>query len=272
MKLFKKRMIIDEQVFLFTDDCADILGISVSDLYQKTDRIISSERGDLLPETEFNRILQTDFRQMPTCLQITSCETLQAKAENLIRFQPVKTLFTGLHPDGSYEQSEEFRNDLQKEMQKMLRQQPSAEDKILEYRSSLSEGILSVPETIRKDLQIRTITIIKETHLIFETYCLGKGIFKQVMPEYMEEEFNNPEQNRQPIPGLSDRDYRQYSTFDNLIYCLQHIPGLDEWMDYIEIRAAEINVSIDKPFLMKLIHPKSCPDILYFDGIPELLP
>ena len=33
MKLFKKRMIIDEQVFLFTDDCADILGISESYAY-----------------------------------------------------------------------------------------------------------------------------------------------------------------------------------------------------------------------------------------------
>ena len=292
--LFKRRLIYDGNVYLFLADCADVLECNIEELRQRCSNIkIIDDLGEFLPEGDFNRVFSENYPDSPAVIQFTSVETLDAKARDLINLYPLKLLFAkdlfeknsaeaGMSID-EYVEKIDFKEEIEKEKQRLLLKE-SLQKKCDEYRKEIEKSIVSVGKVPfeKYGLILQHLTILQDGKISFYSFYVGEGVFYHTSPELMEydvweeavqgdngifiPEIDDPKHGW-VIPYEGKRDFRKYSVFDNILYCVQNLPAFDEWQDYIGIRDIGINIEVSKIFLMKLVNPASFPDLYYFSGI-----
>ena len=294
--LFKKRLLMDGKVYLFLDDCAEILGADVQTLYNVCDGIVSTTCGQCITEDEFNFVFNEYFPDASAVMQFTTFDTLDVKAGELIRMYPMKRMFAedmfmmkasalGLTID-EYIESVDYPTELEKERAKMQMRYDIAE-KITAYKQAIEDGIKAVSNIPfeKYGFEFQHVAVLEDGHINFKTYYVGDGVFRDVQLELMGDDVWEEAEVRDNglfipsadyfeggflLKNTTKRDFRKYSAYENVLYCLDTIPSIDEWTDYIELRCGGVNISLSKTFLMKLLNSKSCPSVYYFDGIPEI--
>ena len=294
--LFKKRLLMDGKVYLFLDDCADILGTDITVLRNICSNIVFTMFGECITEDDFNFIFDEYFPEASAVMQFTTFETLDIKAGELIRMYPMKRLFAedmfmlkastlGLTIE-QYIETIDFPTELEKERSKMELCNDIG-GQISKYKQLVDESVHAVSNIPfeKYGLEFRHVSILDKGRIHFKTFYVGDGVFRDVQLDLIGGEIWEEAELRDdglfvPSFDYSDggfllgntvkRDFRQYSVYENILYCLDTIPSVDEWSDYIEIRDGGVSFSLSKTFLMKLLNRESCPSVYYFDGIPDI--
>lgn len=291
---FRKRILCDGQVYLLVKDCVNILGVDSIDEYVK-DEIEINSFGRCITEDEFNRILK-HFPDSPAVTQVTRYDTLDLHIKDIIDLYPFKLMFAkelfeeqammmNMSVD-DYIDKIDFPNELKREEEK-LKCKKTFKEKIRKYQLDIKKGINAVNNIPfeKYGLTLQHLTVIEKDIISFKTYYAGDGIFWWVMPDQLGddvwEEANVTEDGTILVPSpdygdgylklpkIIERDFRQFSVMDNIMYCLQNLEGKDEWTDSVTIREDGVNIEISKTFLMKLINQKNCRNVYYIEGIPQ---
>jgi len=180
------------------------------------------------------------------------------------------------------------KTELQEEMdreRKRIEKIRTVKEELDAYRLQLKEATGQI--LLKKyGLEIQVLTILdkKKTDCMF--FLAGNGIFHQIYPEYMEEdrwdESDINEHGDIIVPSADyseqqfvlsrnvERDFRKYPVLENILWCVHNVAAENEWTDSLEFRNGGVEFSLYMPFLMKILNERNCPDMLFFDGIPEV--
>ena len=289
---FKKRILFEDKVYLLIEDCIAVLETDMATFKHVCGNIVEIEDvGECIPEDEFNYLLREYFPESSAIEQVTAYETLEMKAKTIFKCYPLKRLFAddilirqsseyGMTID-EYIEKIDFPEELEREKAR-IETKKRISQKIGEYKSEIIKVRNSIPFE-NYGIELRHMAILENGCINFATYYVGDGIFYQTTPEciyddiWEEAEIDENGTIKLPCVGgelfLSKdikRDFRKYTFCENINYCLDAVPGKDEWTDYVELRKGGVSISISKIFLMKLINPRNFLNVYYFEGIPEI--
>lgn len=294
---FKKRLFSEGKVYLLLTDCVGVLETDMDTLLPLCKEIKEIDNlGFFISEEEFNRILKSYFPNTPTVFQITSYDTLDIHIKDILSFYPLKKMLAndffewksqefGMTID-QYIEKIDFPAEVKKEKAK-IQLKDSLEKSIKKYQKTVQEWLAltrNIPY-IKFELILQHLITIKKERIFFDTFLTGDGIFWKIIPDMMESDVWEDafiDGNTIMIPSVDftdgywklqkedNRDFRKYSVFDNIVYCIQNLPAKDEWSDEIVFKKGGVNIGVDKIFLMKVINPDSFSDVYFVDGFPIL--
>lgn len=296
LNIFKNRILSEGKVYLLLSDCADILETTTENLEQICKDIKEiGNFGKCITENEFNFIFKEYFPEANTTEQMTTYQTLDARALDIFKLYPIKMIFSeefmvkgaeyGLTAK-EYIKQIDFPEEISKEKLK-LNVKRDIEEEIKNYKIQVEEGIKDVNNIPfeKFGLELQHLTVIDNGHVSFRTFYVGDGIFYSIMPEYMMDDIWEEAEEKDGIikvPSVDytsgyielskevNRDFRKYSVMENIIYCTQNITAIDEWQDYIEYRKGGVSMDVNKMFLAKLINPRSWGNTYFIEGIPHV--
>ena len=177
----------------------------------------------------------------------------------------------------------DFPDTLDLEIQKLSKKEPVSK-KIAHYKGIVSKTIEETREfsSGKYGLSVQFLTVFEKGDVFFRMYYAGKGMFWETSTEDMQSYDwgsayteadgtiiipDNCSDIGIKISENIDRDFRQYTVMENIVYCLTRITCLDEWQDCIEIRKDGVSIEVSKIFLMKMLNEENFPDIYYIEGI-----
>ena len=294
---FKTRVLDGETACLLADDCAAALGMSREELLETAKTRDVHGIGPCVPEPEFNRLLLSRSPKDAGAVQLTSARTLAVEAESLAKMLPLELMLAKPQVEAmakaagldarEYMETVEFPRALEKARQELLAVK-DAWQQVEEYKDSLRHGLAAVSDIpFRKfELTLQHICLIGPEICLISTYYAGDGVFWEVDPEYMgDDAWQEAEQLPDgslhiPSAGYTDghfvmgktagRDFRNFTSSDNLRYCLENLPATQEWSDMLTLHQGGVNISADIRLLMKMLNGESLPGTYIFDGLPDI--
>ena len=73
------------------------------------------------------------------------------------------------------------------------------------------------------------------------------------------------------LPRIVQRNFRQFSPIENILYCLTNVSASEGDGNGIEIWQGGVRLNVEIPFLIAVLNPKNCPDTFLMNGIPDLV-
>ena len=283
---FNTKVIHNNNVYLKVSDVAKVFNMKVVDFKQSHSECIEKipSCGDCILETEFNKLLSYDCTAMKNQgqLEITKVESLRAKTDSVISFQPFKMLLgrsmlQQLADMKGCKSIEEYITtyELPEEMNKALRE--------LKQKSERNTGYIKMVDyTFHKtdefDIEkIRSFGL--DVQVLTAIMCVGKGIFYRVtnygdyeqwynsytdskgdlILPYYDFDSNSPEEIEINLSRSGiDRDFREHTVIENMLWCIENLPVTeieDYEYDVIGCNLDTIKFSVSIELLIKMIRP-----------------
>ena len=294
---FKNRIIVENTVYLLAEDVANALGFVDLDAFIKEHSDIVKRRNKSLPEivleSDFNNLLLMNEAALHRLghIEITKVDTLRSRTEAIKRFYPLKYMIEGeilkyKALNTGYKSVEEYleRVELPKEIDEIKQKIVSKTDLLHSIRKSNEKikELVDINVLKQYDLSIQQYTRIKEGIPYLENFIVGKGIFfalydsdyafsllkvidgNLVIPTY----YNGDEFVDTNFGHDTDmRDYREYSTLENILYIITHKKVEDVGVELLYCESPGISFYISQTEVVKLLNPNMYRDIILIDGI-----
>lgn len=293
---FKKRIIMENMVYLLAKDVADALGFADLNSFMKEHSEIVENTDALFPElvleSDFNNLLVSNemaFQRLGH-IEITKVDTLRSQTESIKSFYPLKYMIegeilknkafsAGYKSVEEYLERVELPKDIDEEREKFL----SKED-ILHSLNSSDEKIkelVDIDVLNQYDLSVQQYIHIKDGIPYSESFIAGKGIFfalydsdyvfnslkvidsDLIVPTYdIGDEFADINYGH----DADMRDYRKYSTLDNILHIITHKKVEDVGVDLLYCESPGINFYISQTEVIKLLNPNMYRDVVLING------
>lgn len=293
--IFKTRVLIDNKVYLMASDVRKAFGYDNMELLRKAyPEIIKKKRGlpELVLESDFNTLMLADLSVAERLkhLELTRVETLRTNTESIKTLYPLKYLIAGnmfrmeaakagFQSVEEYIEKVDFMKEIESEKEKLLSKRDLL-DCIQESRETL-KSLIDFDTLDKYGLSIQQYIHIKECVPHLESFVVGLGIFFSVYDSDFEFQNLKIEDHDLIIPtyeyekgdiienyghDTSMRDYRKFSTLDNIIYILKHKEIEDAGVDLLCCHAPGIDFYISQEEVIKLFNPNMYRDMILIDG------
>lgn len=293
---FKTRIISDNVVYLLAGDVAGALGYTdvKTFIYEHEDIIdtTNSDFPELVAESDFNHLLLLNQEALQRLghIEITKVDTLRSHTEAIKNFYPLKYMMegkvlnykavnAGYQSVSEYLEKVEFIKDIKDEMKRFA----SKEDILQSLEESKKKVIELIDFDIlkRNGLSIQSYIHIKSGTPYEEHFIVGKGIFfsiydsdyafnllKVINGDIIIPTCDNYEDFVDKNYGhdLDMRDYRDYSTLENIMHIITHKKVEDVGVDLLCCEVDGINFYISQSEVVKLLNPNMYREIMLIDG------
>ena len=306
---FNTKVIHNNNVYLKVSDVAKVFNMKMADFKKSRSDIIEKipACGDCILETEFNKLLSEDSSVMEKQgqLEITKIESLRAKTDSVISFQSLKMLIgrsmlQQLADMKGCKSIEEYITtyELPKEMNEALKeflQKPERNTsyiKMVDYTFHKTDKF-DIEKVRSFGLDVQVLTSIKSANnMDLDVFVVGKGIFYRItnyggyeqwdnlytdsngdlILPYCDFDFNSPEEIEINLSRSGiDRDFREYTVIENMIWCIENLSVTDEDYEYdvigCDLETIKFSVSIE--LLIKMIRPDAV-STLFIDKVVEI--
>mgnify|MGYP000143577462 CR=1 FL=1 len=307
---FNTKVIHNNNVYLKVSDVAKVFNMKMVDFKQSHSDVIEKipACGDCILETEFNKLLSEDSSAMEKQgqLEITKIESLRAKTDAVISFQPFKMLFgrgmlqqladmKGCKSIEEYITTYELPKEMNEALKEFLQKSESNTDytEMVDY-TFYKTGKFDIEKIRSFGLDVQVITSIKyDGRMNLDAFVVGKGIFYRItnygdyeqwdnlytdskgdlILPYYDFDSNSPEEIEINLSQSGiDRDFREHTVIENMLWCIENLP-VTEIEDYeydvigCDLKTIKFSVSIE--FLIKMIRPDAV-STLFIDKVVEI--
>lgn len=299
INFFKNRIIMENTVYLLAKDVADALGFADLNSFMKEHSEIVENTDALFPElvleSDFNNLLVSNkmaFQRLGH-IEITKVDTLRSHTESIKSFYPIKYMIegeilknkassTGYRSLDEYLEKVELPKNIDEEREKFL----SKED-ILHLLNSSNEKVnelVDIDVLNHYDLSVQQYIHIKDGIPYPESFIAGRGIFfalydsdyafnllkvtdcDLIVPTYdNEDEFVDINYGH----DADMRDYREYSTLENILHIITHKKVEDAGVDLLRCESPGINFYISQTEVIKLLNPNMYRDVVLINGTAD---
>lgn len=307
---FETKIISNGKVYLKVSDVVKVFNQKVADFKESHSDIIIkiSACGDCISETDFNQLLADDPTAMDRQgqLEITKVESLRAKTDDVMSFQPFKMLMgrsmlQQLADIKGCRSIEEYitKYELPGEMDKALQELLQSYDRNTNYNEMVDylfhkKKEFDIEKIRSFGLDIQVLTSIQcDGRADLEAFVVGNGVFHRVTDlgdyELWDELYigdngdlilpycdydSHPVEDRKINISHSgiDRDFREYNVIENIIWCIENLKVTeieDYEYDVIGCDLDTIQFSVPIELLIKMIRPDAVSTI-YVDKIVDL--
>ena len=279
------RIIIDEKVFLVVDELCKILEITreqFNDIFCNAS-ILKFNSIDLISECDYNNVITSDnelIEKNGGCEEMTLVSSLRARFDADKRLLPLKKAFNRAL-------------DVEKELEEnLMRAKKEVSQKIANhdyYDRSVAllnnKEFIDISKLEKQGLKIQYLSEINldKSTAGLSAFLVGKGIFYHMfIDESAEENWNELElkDGAIHIPVLNsnyeweevvyspnvDRDFRNYSLFENIEWCLTNLDLKNEWQDELNYNSGAINFFFNIQLIMKFFNPNSFRNMQLIEG------
>lgn len=293
---FNTKVIHNNNVYLKVSDVAKVFNMKVVDFKQSHSECIEKipSCGDCILETEFNKLLSYDCTAMKNQgqLEITKVESLRAKTDSVISFQPFKMLFgrgmlqqladmKGCRSIEEYITTYELPEEMNKALRELLQksERNTSYIKMVDYTFHKTDEF-DIEKIRSFGLDVQVITSIKyDGRMNLDAFVVGKGIFYRItnygdyeqwdnlytdskgdlILPYYDFDSNSPEEIEINLSQSGiDRDFREHTVIENMLWCIENLPVTeieDYEYDVIGCNLDTIKFSVSIELLIKMIRP-----------------
>lgn len=293
---FNTKVIRNNNVYLKVSDVAKVFNMKVVDFKQSHSECIEKipSCGDCILETEFNKLLSYDCTAMKNqgLLEITKVESLRAKTDSVISFQPFKMLLgrsmlqqladmKGCKSIEEYITTYELPKEMNEALKDFLQKSESNTDytEMVDYTFHKTDKF-DIEKIRSFGLDVQVITSIKSANSMeLDVFVVGKGIFYRItnygdyeqwdnlytdsngnliLPFYDYDSKSSEEIKINLSQSGIDRDFREHTVIENMLWCIENLPVTeieDYEYDVIGCNLDTIKFSVSIELLIKMIRP-----------------
>ena len=306
---FNTKIFHNSKIYLKVSDVAKVFHLKVTEFKELHPDMIEKipSCGDCISETDFNYLLtnDTDAMEKQGQLEITKVESLRAKTDAVMNFQPFKLLFgRGMLQQladikccksiEEYIKKYELPGEMDKALQELLQNydRNTGYAKMVNYLLHDKDG-LNIEHLRSFGLDVQVLTSIQcDGRMDLEAFVVGNGVFHRltdlgdyeqwqelyiddngnlILP-YCEYDSSSPEEKNINLSqnGI-DRDFRNYNVIENMIWCIENLPVTeieDYEYDVIGCDLDTIQFSVPIEHLIKMIRPDAVSTV-YVDKIVD---
>lgn len=307
---FDTKIFCKNKVYLPVDDARKALGFkNQKDFIQfHGDKVTKIKgAGNCISETDYNDLLSKnkDALSKQGCLEITKVDTLRSKINMTISMYPLKFLLgrdyfeimTKNHGCSSIDEYI-YKYDLPKENKKSLEEITQLQEKNKHYREDIEllqdKSKIDVSKLKQCGLDVQHITTVEcNGSMGLQNYIVGVGVFYKfdrfdyeewdriaidekgdIILPYFNYDSKNPEEELINLSkSVVDRDFRDYSVAENMIWCLENlkVEALEDYeYSVFSYKDNTINFDVPADLMVKIIRPDSISTI-FIDGIVDYL-
>lgn len=301
---FKTKLIHDNKIYLKLSDVAKALGYKQQDFINKHPSILEKISGvQCILETDYNKLLSDNESALSLQgqIEVTKVESLRAKVDSVMSFQPLKMLFardylqmvTTRNGCGSIEEyivTHELPKEKQKALQELIQDKESNShyQKMIDYLHDKEQFDIDIRSC---GLDVQFLTSIKSDGRInLDVYVVGRAVFRSITDfgdyalwndMYIDDggdvilpwcnyDSNNPEERLINISVMElDRDFKKYNAIENMLWCIENLK-VDALEDYeyeiFGFHGDTIDFSMGIELLAKVITPNAI-DTIYTDRV-----
>ena len=307
---FNTKVINNNNVYLKVSDVAKVFNMKMADFKQSHSDIIEKipSCGDCILETEFNKLLSEDSSAMKNQgqLEITKVESLRAKTDSVISFQPFKMLLgrsmlqqladmKGCKSIEEYITTYELPEEMNKELKELMQnsERNTGYIKMVDYTFHKTDEF-DIEKIRSFGLDVQVLTSIKcDGRMNLDVFVVGKGIFygitnygdyeqwdnlytnsngDLILP-YCDFDSNSPEEIEINLSQSGiDRNFQEHTVIENMLWCIENlkVTEIENYeYDVIGCNLDTIQFSVPIELLIKMIRPDEVRTI-YVDKIVDL--
>lgn len=307
---FNTKVIHNNNVYLKVSDVAKVFNMKMADFKQSHSDIIEKipSCGDCILETEFNKLLSEDSSAMKNQgqLEITKVESLRAKTDSVISFQPFKMLLgrsmlqqladmKGCKSIEEYITTYELPEEMNKELKELMQnsERNTGYIKMVDYTFHKTDEF-DIEKIRSFGLDVQVLTSIKcDGRMNLDVFVVGKGIFygitnygdyeqwdnlytnsngDLILP-YCDFDSNSPEEIEINLSQSGiDRNFQEHTVIENMLWCIENlkVTEIENYeYDVIGCNLDTIQFSVPIELLIKMIRPDEVRTI-YVDKIVDL--
>lgn len=307
---FNTKVIHNNNVYLKVSDVAKVFNMKMADFKQSHSDIIEKipSCGDCILETEFNKLLSEDSSAMKNQgqLEITKVESLRAKTDSVISFQPFKMLLgrsmlqqladmKGCKSIEEYITTYELPEEMNKELKELMQnsERNTGYIKMVDYTFHKTDEF-DIEKIRSFGLDVQVLTSIKcDGRMNLDVFVVGKGIFygitnygdyeqwdnlytnsngDLILP-YCDFDSNSPEEIEINLSQSGiDRNFQEHTVIENMLWCIENlkVTEIENYeYDVIGCNLDTIQFSVPIELLIKMIRPDAVRTI-YVDKIVDL--
>lgn len=307
---FNTKVIHNNNVYLKVSDVAKVFNMKVVDFKQSHSKCIEKipSCGDCILETEFNKLLSYDSTAMKKQgqLEMTKIESLRAKTDSVISFQPFKMLLgrsmlqqladmKGCKSIEEYITTYELPEEMNKALKELMQnfERNTGYIKMVDYTFHKTDEF-DIEKIRSFGLDVQVLTSIKcDGRMNLDVFVVGKGIFygitnygdyeqwdnlytdsngDLILP-YCDFDSNSPEEIEINLSQSGiDRDFREHTLIENMLWCIENlkVTEIENYeYDVIGCNLDTIQFSVPIELLIKMIRPDAVRTI-YVDKIVDL--
>lgn len=307
---FNTKVIRNNNVYLKVSDVAKVFNMKMADFKQSHSDIIEKipSCGDCILETEFNKLLSEDSSAMEKQgqLEMTKIESLRAKTDSVISFQPFKMLLgrsmlqqladmKGCKSIEEYITTYELPEEMNKELKELMQnsERNTGYIKMVDYTFHKTDEF-DIEKIRSFGLDVQVLTSIKcDGRMNLDVFVVGKGIFygitnygdyeqwdnlytnsngDLILP-YCDFDSNSPEEIEINLSQSGiDRNFQEHTVIENMLWCIENlkVTEIENYeYDVIGCNLDTIQFSVPIELLIKMIRPDAVRTI-YVDKIVDL--
>lgn len=307
---FNTKVIRNNNVYLKVSDVAKVFNMKMADFKQSHSDIIEKipSCGDCILETEFNKLLSEDSSAMEKQwqLEMTKIESLRAKTDSVISFQPFKMLLgrsmlqqladmKGCKSIEEYITTYELPEEMNKELKELMQnsKRNTGYIKMVDYTFHKTDEF-DIEKIRSFGLDVQVLTSIKcDGRMNLDVFVVGKGIFygitnygdyeqwdnlytnsngDLILP-YCDFDSNSPEEIEINLSQSGiDRNFQEHTVIENMLWCIENlkVTEIENYeYDVIGCNLDTIQFSVPIELLIKMIRPDAVRTI-YVDKIVDL--
>lgn len=305
---FDTKIFYKNKVYLPIDDTSKALGFKTQkDFMQLYGYMVTKIKGagNCISETDYNDLLSQNKGALANqeYLEITKVDTLRSKINMTISMYPLKFIFGKDYFEAMARQhgctsAEDYiyKYDLPKEKKKCLEEISHLEEENTGYRKDVEllkdKSKIDISKLKQCGLEIRNITTIECIgRMKLRSYIVGVGVFYEfsefdyeewdkiaidemgnIILPYFNYDSKNPEEELINLSkSVVDRDFRDYSVAENMIWCIENlkVEALEDYeYSVFSYKGNTIKFDIPADLMAKIIRPDSISTI-FFDGKVE---
>lgn len=307
---FNTKVIHNNNVYLKVSDVAKVFNMKMADFKQSHSDIIEKIHscGDCILETEFNKLLSYDSTAMEKQgqLEMTKIESLRAKTDSVISFQPFKMLLgrsmlqqladmKGCKSIEEYITTYELPEEMNKALKELMQnsERNTGYIKMVDYTFHKTDEF-DIEKIRSFGLDVQVLTSIKcDGRMNLDVFVVGKGIFygitnygdyeqwdnlytnsngDLILP-YCDFDSNSPEEIEINLSQSGiDRNFQEHTVIENMLWCIENLPVTeieDYEYDVIGCDLETIKFSVSIELLIKMIRPDAV-STLFIDKVVDV--
>lgn len=307
---FETKIIYNSKIYLRVSDVAKVFNQKISEFKELHSNMIAKipSCGECISETDFNQLLADDliFMKKQEQLEITKIESLRAKTDAVINFQPLKILLgrnmlkqladmKGCKTIEEYITKYEVPGEMNKALEELLQNRDRNIDysKMVDYLFHQTKDF-DIERIRSYGLDVQVLTSVQiDGKVTLDAFVVGKGVFYRVTDfgdyelwnelyiddngelilPYCNYDSRNPEERNINISTSGiDRDFREHGVIENMLWCIENleVTGIED-LEYSVIGCNLETVLFEVPIelLIKMVRPDAVSTI-YIDKIIDL--
>ena len=286
------KLFVDNTVYLPVAELQENAKCFLAD-YDLTPIQIGEQMILCIKEADYNHLLSQTTKETNADIDITKVDCMSVRMKESASLNPLKYMFlvSGMM---SQEQAEKkLKEDAKAEFIKnafiLSNTSELCSEHYKEQAKFWKEAVDFIKEKFGGELDIQFVTEITENGNVgLMPFLVGKGIFYNLWSEDWDTYDLgriSVEDGNLHVPEVyddydgeisvkkiehSERDFRAFSVFDNIVWCLKNIELKNDFVDSVEVRSGAIDFDVNTKFLAKLYNDVSFMDYYLFDGILDI--